>query len=223
MHFPYISVVVHLYYPEMLNEFSHYLDNVQKEVDGDVNEIITINDESYLKLVTDFRPQADVRIVPNSGSDIGPFMSVLNTACEGDIILKIHTNKKKKKRDGLIRPLCGTPYDVRECLNIMQNPTVGMIGSNLYTRSFSFKQLKLNVLTDELKHMLDIQADCNGFVPGTNFWVDSTAMYPLIPYIPDIIAKMPMKYAKCGTYAHAMERIFGNLVQSQGMKIQVRT
>lgn len=222
---PSIAVVAHLYYQDLLEEFHYYLDNLSHL--PRVRELITVNDPSLVKNITTRRPQAMVRCLENSGSDIGPFLTVLEEACQSDLILKIHTkkglhycgNKPERSaiiRHSMIRPLCGTRYDVDQCLGILEAPEVGMIGSNWCSGAAGNK-----TQLDDLRDRIGIAKSVRGFVAGTIFWIKSSILMPLIPHADYIISKLPGHYVRDGSYAHATERLLGNLVTQQGYLVRV--
>ncbi|CAK9047529.1 Putative serine/threonine-protein kinase nek3 [Durusdinium trenchii] len=88
----------------------------------------------------------------NRGADIGVFLQQLLLARElsldADLILKVHTKKRKAWRDLMIQPLCGSVEAVRGIIDqFMGDDTVGMIGpTNLtWKRVGPFNHVALNL------------------------------------------------------------------------------
>lgn len=96
-----ILVVVHVYYVEAIGEIIEYLKNLRKYHYDLVITTVQDRDVKWIrKMFTEFRPDVDIRVFPNNGFDIGPFISVLNeTELEKyDVILKLHSKRSFPKK-----------------------------------------------------------------------------------------------------------------------------
>lgn len=97
------AIVVHMYYPDLWEEFRDTLRRV--EVPFDLFVTLTWRGEETLALKKEVEadfPNAFVIAVPNQGRDILPFLTLLNAgALDGyRAVAKIHTKKSPHRADG---------------------------------------------------------------------------------------------------------------------------
>jgi hypothetical protein len=87
------AVVVHLYYEDQWPEFITYLANITR----DFKLFISLRPESrFADQIRKTFPNAEIRLFPNVGRDVAPFLAWLPELQSFDLVCKIHT----KRSDG---------------------------------------------------------------------------------------------------------------------------
>lgn len=231
------AVHLHIYYPNQWHELQKYMRNLQGcEFDlyitlaGDAQKLISEIKLSY--------PQAMVWQVENRGYDIGPFIDFLHhiNLDEYQYILKLHTKGEKSKNYTRLngcrfnnalwgRVLWDSMLSKKERLqtnlNILDiSAQVGMVGSKYcLTNSKQDYEKLLPAINHELQKLNISPVDELSFIAGSMFLVRAKCLKPLYAYhITDFA--LTDGDVKEGTLAHAIERIMGVLISTQGYSIR---
>lgn len=132
---PKIALLVHIFYDDLVDEIISYAKNISKDFDI----LITCVSSCYQTVSKKFNEEfpnhiIDIRVVPNKGRDIGPFLcNHVKTYQRYDYICKIHS-KKSLHADGinnwrgfLYTHLLGSPKQVQSILNAFEeDETLGI-------------------------------------------------------------------------------------------------
>lgn len=230
-----IAVCVHLYYIEMFQEISAYLDHFAK-VPYDLYFTMPRENKPFLPVLKSKYPEAKVIVCENIGFDIYPFLCFVNkiVLSDYDVVFKLHSKKNipiefsrngvdlsgTKWRDYMFRALLGTPERVQYILRIMErHPHVGMVcaeevlfqGAELLAQDIDLSRVEAAMLTCGLRSLRW------EYAAGSVFAVRSRLLAPLKrrgftaqefpPYFPRDWNGLP----------YCLERVFGCMVSAQGM------
>lgn len=218
-----IAIVAHCYYERGFGLLSPYLANVPK------NAVLYISTDTEAK--ADYlRAEAAVlgfagtcvRVLPNAGWDIGPFVAGFRDALlRHELILKVHvkmsTNTEshwvKIWRDLLYDSLMGSKSHVNGILRqLEENPRLGLLAPPTF-QAISEVSQKYNArnMKKILRHF-NFQLsprDAIDFPVGSMFWARQAALRPLLDIgldFRDFEKTDPSR--RDGTFAHAVERSF---------------
>jgi glycosyltransferase involved in cell wall biosynthesis len=232
-----ISVVCHLYYPEMLDEILAYLAHFQVQFDL----IITTTHEKHgliQQKILDKNPGYRVNIVDfeNRGRDIGPFVSVLSShLMEYDVICKIHTKSSihdinlKGWRKYLYDQLLGNSQIIETILNHFQNDSeLGMVWPLPFPYLASMgldkgwgppngREQNFSRAIKTFPEMEFINIDENiSFPIGSMFWFRPQSLRFIASKLLKVEDFEPETQQIDGTLAHAIERTLGIMVKKTG-------
>lgn len=239
-----VAVCVHLYHIDMLDQIRNYLNNIKFEYD--LYFSLTKNyPQSFLHNLKKTNPKTEIVFVKNIGMDIGGFLQVYKQMDKSyDLILKIHTKKGlgsdqvpslhlrrhglesalyrgQKWFDGLMNGVLNSPDHVDAVIRTFQeNPNCGMIAAKL-NNNFEINRNHINQVFQLLN--LSMSYEGKNFVGGTIFWVrnDIFKKHLTDNVIDKILELSPEGYVHEPSINHAMERIFGYLVQFENQKLLV--
>lgn len=227
-----IGLHIHVYYPELLPEIIDRLKVNQLRPDllisvtNDEARQIVIEQLSFYK-----DGSVDVRIVPNRGRDIGPFLTEFaeKITNEYDVIGHIHTKKTihnkpigKHWYKFILENLLGSQVPMADIIvgKIAEDSSIGMVFPD---DPNALGWSKNRPYGDELARQMGIGALPKHFVfpMGTMFWANASALKKIFDLkmqwtdYPD--EPLPID----GTILHAIERLFPFIVEASGKKIQL--
>ena len=228
-----IAVVVHIYYQELWPEIKLNLSKITSNYDLYVtlssDHIDSISDD-----ILDFKSNTTILFVPNKGADVGPFFTVLNFCMslnkKYDWVLKIHGKKslltghshgetwRKLNYSTLI------PSNFNKIFNELTVPSVGMVGLSKYLMSMSSRDLVLknNYNKENMEYFINrlkLKDSQLLFFAGTMFWIKYSILENTFKNNKITIDDFEEGHSKDGTKAHAMERIFANIVRHSNYKL----
>lgn len=240
-----IAVCVHIFYTDMIDSIFSYLNNLKRPYDLYVSLVKGFYDDKTVKKLQELNSDVKIVYVENIGVDIGGFFQILKIIDKKtDLILKIHTKKGigtietpsfSVKRlgltnaiknannwyNGLMRGVLGDSDKVERILTKFQNDEeCGMVGFKLYN-SYAINKMEIKKLLP-LFNLNESVFNYN-FIGGTMFWV----RYSLISkYFSDDVINQIYNNTKKGyvlepSIMHAVERIFGYVVENEQKKIMV--
>lgn len=229
-----IAAVVHLHYGELWPELASYL----RAIPGAPPVIVTLTaeDPQLAGMIREDFPRADVRVVPNRGYDIAPFVSLLNSGAldEYDLICKIH-GKKSVRRDGsasligeawraasLQSVLADAPRVIRR---FVEDRDLGLAGPGRFhmaetgfRRFLAMRRNRLEMIRLAGQMGLPWHRVPLDFYAGAMFWVRPAALRPLRELaLPT--DRFPAPGKRDGTLAHVVERLFNISVTQAGFTV----
>ena len=232
-----LAVHLHLYYLDMWTEIKGYLANIG-DYPYDLYVTMTEDNPEIEREIKKFKPDAKIWIVENRGYDIGPFIDFLHhiDLDKYDYILKIHTKSttrdvlthvnhfylknwewSKLLWDGVLK----TPERVKIIMELLADESVGMVGSwFLVTKTLKNTNQVTEACHSVMKKMGFEKPKKIAFIPGTMFWVKSKLMEPIKKNFQLADFEESGASGVDGSLAHAMERVFGCVVDSQGYQIK---
>lgn len=228
---PSVAVVCHLYYPEILAEFKHYLSNIPFAFDL---FITTDSEEKKKQIASDLsnwdKGAVEIRIAPNRGRDIAPkLLSCRDVYDQYEFFLHIHSKKSPHTdilagwRHYLLETLLGSERIVESIFEAFEkDPKLGMIAPEHFHPlrdsigwGWNFNAAKK--FSDQLgiKLSLDRKID---FPSGSMFWGRSAAIKPLLDM--HLTAEdFPTEDNQVdATLAHIIERLYFFICEKAGYR-----
>lgn len=229
---PKIAVCIHLYYTEQWNKISERIKYISEPFDLYVtctpDKLNSVTSQIHILF-----PQATIVAVENGGMDVLPFLTINHDYALWTYaaVLKLHTKNTKTDDDSIFGNLC---YEsLLPCSQTIQaiahslehDPDVGMIGPEPLYRSAQSLMYVNGTKVQEALTVLNIGPSSGdwGFFAGTMFWVRGGLLHSLAKNFSMIkeqalLDATVVKSGGDGTWAHAMERVFGLLAPSKSMK-----
>ncbi|MDN7655009.1 glycosyltransferase [Burkholderia multivorans] len=212
-----IAVQLHIYHPDRVSECIQYLRNIHFDFDLFVSTSLDAKNEA-LKLINDVYPHARIFQYPNTGADIAPFLELISTFKNYQLVLKIHTKRDvgiwgDAWRRGLLVPLLGSPKLVNEIVERfrLEDDLVMACSADFYKHgarnSIPASLERLKFIAQELG-MSDHQSKDWAFVAGTMFWVRPQIYLELARYMCDS-AGYSAEFSRDGAIEHGLERALG--------------
>lgn len=222
-------VVVHAWYPDVLEEITRALND-----SGIDWEIVVTTSAAQADAVRDVLGRCKMLsrlvIFENRGRDILPFLQVANQLVDSghDVVLKLHTKRSPHRQDGDAwrKDLIGKLVSGHRAKTILsafdRRPELGMVGPEGHILALS-EHLGANARSiDYLVSrtgigMPDVEKD--NFVSGSMFWVRLQALRPLLDaHLGDFEFETENGQID-GTLAHAVERLVSLCVRDSSMEI----
>ena len=222
------AVVIHVHYPEMLEDIIKKLSNIEGGYDL---YITTSRPEAMIAdKVFDLVPDARILTLINKGRDIGAFIELFRMIYYLDYrhLLKIHTKKSPHRidgnlwRDDMLTKLIGKE-SAREAQRILgKKNDIGIIGPQGHIVGHEFYWGSNRENTYNLAKQLGIRNPEEkpfSFVAGSMFWVrPSTFEFLLrLPINIDDFEDEPLP--PDGTLAHALERLICLVADINGCRV----
>jgi lipopolysaccharide biosynthesis protein len=229
-----LAVVIHLFYPNMMNAFSERLKNINIPFDLYVS-VPSQYTAIRIEKISQYHKNTNVVVVPNRGRDVLPFLTIANrirTLNNYEYVLKLHTKKSLHRGDGnnwLVSLLDSLlPKDISKIINTLSKSDTGVIGPNEHLVSLSRhigsndKNVKalLKKISTKKKYKKDyvLNKEKSPFFGGTMFWVRMEFLDPLLN-----LYLLPSDFQveegqTDGTTAHAIERLFGKVLHDANGK-----
>ncbi|OIQ90350.1 rhamnan synthesis protein F [mine drainage metagenome] len=226
------AILVHAFYEDVWQSIADRIATIKTPVDLYVTVPESGEFDTIAAVIVMRFPAAHVLRVPNRGRDVAPFLTAMEAfdLYRYDTVLKLHTKRSRHLlHDGarwandLFRSLIGDEATVDAALRIFrQFPAIGMIYPNFVKTPISTELIpNLKWLDLLLPRIGREQRDVAGweFAAGTMFWFRGAAMKPLRELRITIDDFEPENGQINGTLAHALERIFPQLIYRSGQLI----
>lgn len=178
-----VAVVVHVFYPEIWDEVTNYLENIEEGFDLYVSLIQGKSDhiEQYIK---HRYPESHVLVFPNHGRDVFPFTEFLKAGVlDGyQLVCKIHTKRSLHRVDGdawrrqLYDGLLGSAQLVSNiCNHMRRDPDVGMVVPDGYIYNAEYMGSNADALL-ALMDRVGLKSNIQDLVfpAGNMFWASAT-------------------------------------------------
>lgn len=232
-----IGVVVHLHYTDVWCDIEESLRHIPRSF----GLIVTLTETNSVleDAIRNAFPYVDIRIVPNCGRDVRPFIALLEEGSldKFDIVCKLHG--KKSVRDGrttalgdrwrrsALYDLVSGPGRLAEALTRFENdPDLGMLGPErlrIPNDRFSLHDAWSGNRGQTLRiaERLNLPAaDKLDFFAGTMFWLRPAALSPLRGAgLGDPETYAPEAGQTDGAVEHAIERLFATSARAAGFTL----
>lgn len=232
-----LAVIIHLYHIEMWPVIIDRLSFIEERFDihislqeKDAN--FDFSESEQLKVAIKIHKY----IVPNRGRDVLPFVMIIQKISDWgyDRILKIHSKKTKHYSNGeewmiqLLKGLLPDKAMVNSINRILDQNNTGLIGPSQHIVSLSrhmgankeqlFYLLQKSFGDERAKDIMNNKS-LYPFVGGTMFWCRMDTLKPLLELnlLPDDFQSEHGQLD--GTLAHALERFFGVISQSNNKQL----
>ncbi len=234
-----IAVHLHLFYPEMLDEFCAYLRNIPAPFALFVSVPVgTANTDAISASIRKQTPDVAklvIRPCANRGRDVAPFLVDFGKELLGyDLLLHLHTKRSDHNpglarwKDYLLHYTLGNRNVVASILNDFQSdkslgaffPPYIPMWERLPSWGYNNQPNVMRLLA-----RLGLQftrEKCPDFAAGSFFWARSAALRPLLEghIKTEDFETEPTK--PDGTTAHAIERLFGIVPKALGFRTAMR-
>lgn len=222
-----ICVVVHAYYPELLDEILALLTSWQPPY----RLILTTapdTERAVRARLVNFGHDVECRVYENRGRDILPFLRVANELADSgeQLVLKLHTKRSLHRVDGdgwrrdLLAKLIGAESEQRCHAAFAAFPRLGMIAphGHIFALRFYWSTNRENVhyLCRRLG-IAEADPEREVFTAGSMFWARLDALRPLLDLHLDEAEFEAERGQVDGTMAHAVERVMTLAVKQSGM------
>lgn len=230
-----IAVHIHMFYLDLVQEFVTHLNNIPFSFDLYIS---TVTEKAMQDCCDAFRnikylEKLDIRVVPNRGRDIAPFVVTFGDILKGyDYVSHIHTKKSlynDGKTDGwreyLLNNLFGSEYRLRQIFSVfLREPEIGLIYPQNYLRLpyAANTWLANRGQAQAWGKRLGIHQIPEGyfdFPAGSMFWARTSAIRSLFDTGIKIDDFPQERGQTDGTLAHTMERMLGALPVANGYDI----
>jgi lipopolysaccharide biosynthesis protein len=226
-----IAVIVHLFYEDVFDEISGYIDKIPNGADL----FFSVRRENFhnisAKILERF-PDAIVVAFVNRGRDVLPFLHIMrlirNWGYTG--ICKIHSKRSKHRDDGdvwrrdLLNKLLGDPALIVDCLTRLREGRIGVLapaGHLLDGATYwGSNAAKVTALAVRMGCPPEWTQNKFCFPAGTMFWCTPDAMFPLLQLdlaTEDFEFELGQVDA---TTAHAFERLVYFSARLAGLSIE---
>jgi len=237
-----IALHIHAYYPEMVDDMRHRL-MVNKIRPALFISVRNEQDKEKMKEIFEDYPAAlDIRIVPNRGRDIGPFLSEFGQELINhyDIIGHIHTKKSIHLKDRasfsrwiefLMTHLLGDGKNLATADTIIEkmvasrkeNPKENNkpIGFVFPDEKMAISWVKNRKIAEKIAGRLGVNnlPDFINFSLGNMFWISKEVLKPFVDLQLTWEDYPPEPLANDGTILHAIERLFAVVAEDRGFNI----
>jgi len=227
-----LAIVLHLYYPEMLDVFYEKLKKINVPFDVYVS-VPQHYADIQIKRISNYHKNTNVVVVPNRGRDVLPFLTIMSRVKmlnNYEFVLKLHTKKSKHRTDGdrwftdLLDQMI--PDNTTDIIKVLSQPATGIIGPDGHVVSLSRHMggnrdtiIKLlGMITEKsYEEVVDNEAEYP-FIGSTMFWCRVDYLDPLLSafFTPSDFQSENGQIDN--TTAHAIERILGKILHKIGKR-----
>ena len=221
-----ICVVVHAFYPDLLDEMLSRLAKWSMPIRMVVTTCAE-REAEVLEALKKWDMDADCRIFENRGRDILPFLHVANELADAGetLVVKLHTKRSPHRGDGdvwrrdlldkLIQPQ--NAKQIEEAFR--EEPQLGMVGPEGHILPISFywgsNEAKVQYLC-RIMGVGEVDPAVGVFSAGSMFWIRIDALRPLLDIYLDEAAFEEECGQLDGTMAHAIERCLAPMIRDSG-------
>ena len=233
---PPLAILLHVYYPELWREMVAYIRNIPESLYRlHVNVVETNCTHQFLSGIRSDFPTADVTIGRNVGRDIGGHCQLLRRVdlSSFKFFLLMHTKKSPHLGEGgahlwrrrLLMPLVGNAQTVVDNLALFDDESIGQIGAR------RCRDTKLDNNEDKHRQLLaklgiDAGSEPSEFVSGTMMFLRREVVQRVFEAIKDTPFEngddKPLAFHLDAQWAHAVERLFGDVVRDMGYRTEWR-
>ena len=214
-----IAVVFHVYHTEHIAECIEHL----KKIEHPFHLYITTSyspSDTALKAISEIFEDTVILQYPNVGKDVAPFLELLSTLLNYDVVCKIHTKRDVPPtgpiwREHSLRCLLGNTENINEIIRAsFGEQGIKLIGPKAFYKS-GRKSIpetldKIAWTVQEMGLSEELSQENWGYFAGTMFWVKPRILLGLSRYFCDH-ALYSSVYMVDGQFEHAIERLIGFL------------
>lgn len=223
-----IAVVLHYYYPELLDEICIRLASIIEPFDLFVTTPLEGEVSGLIDRCGSFPQAIAVFISENKGRDIAPFIALFRSGLLNpyNAILKIHTKRSTYSTEGeawrkkIFDELLGSSRIIKSALYLFQNENIGIIGPHNYylthPQFWGADKEKARILLGDMEIKFLNEEIPLGFFAGSMFWFNPSAFLGLHDIKNENLRFEEENGQQDGTLAHSFERIFCIVARSAG-------
>lgn len=225
-----IAVMFHVYHADVIPVCMEYLKNINFEFDIFVSTSLNKDDKSLDILRKTYR---NVRIFnyPNVGSDIAPFLELMSTFKNYELVLKIHTKRDVAPwgdawRRGLINPILGSETLIDDLIDHFRtNEKLVMACSAEFYKHGNKNSIqetydRVHQLSKDFSVSKYIDKDW-AFVAGSMFWIRPRVLLSMARSMCESEG-YSVSFQRDGAIEHGLERLLGLILwQDESNQIAV--
>lgn len=233
-----ICVFLHLFYQDMLDEMLDYTSNLSSDKEIEYDLLVTMPEirEEIAKRIYEFKDDAKIVKVANRGYDVAPFLQALKQIdlSKYDYIIKLHSKRTLKQpaylptcrlkgeewRQKLLEFMSSPNHFAKTLKRFEKNPHIGMISSAELIVKNGKEDRTATQKAAKIIRGMGLPLKEQKFVAGTMFMARARLfrLFQILPYdTADFEEFNPTHQG--GSLAHALERVLGIMIYSQGYKI----
>ena len=212
------ALVAHLHYEDTWPELKSAIATLP-----DVDVFVTVTNVDLARTIAAEMPSAIVELVDNRGRDVRPFILTMQRIAHLGYraVCKVHGKKSVYRVDGdnLRHQLFGSLINKDLMIRFDENDRLGLVATASAIVAHDTRNMRDNQeLVDEISLEIGIPFVNGRFAAGTMFWVDPRAITPILRLnINDFDIERGLAD---GTRAHAIERLFCNVCETQGFEVE---
>lgn len=229
------AIFLHIFYAHLWDEIMDRLKKAPFEFNLYVNLVEGHSD--HINVMKDF-PSAKVNISPNQGMDIGGQLRTLNYwmthGANEEFLIFIHSkgnsesfqDKVKEQETTVLRNLLMSiisPDKIHSIEEAFSDKSTGMVGIEEWNLNPSTRHgdpIDFCEYYCELLMLNNFTNKSFGFIGGTMFWVKSEIYRKVFSNVDIVKLVVDLPAYSTGGKIHALERILGYIVLSEGYKIK---
>lgn len=212
------AIVAHLHYSDTWPELRGAIAKL-----NNVDVYVTVTNVDLAQTIAADMPSAIVELVDNRGRDVRPFLMTMQRISHMGYraVCKVHGKKSVYRTDGdsLRQQLFSTLINAELMTRFDENDRLGLIAMASSMIKHNNRNMRDNqTLIDDLSLEMGIPFVRDRFAGGTMFWVDPRAIEPILKLrVNDFDIERGLAD---GTRAHAIERLFCNVCETQGYEVE---
>jgi len=232
-----IAIVVHLFYTESWESIGQKISLITA-FPFDIFVSLPKHNLSFRSEILKIFPSAYVYEAPNRGRDVLPFMAIAEVLYDIGYrhVLKLHSKKSTHRTDGsewmndILDSL--VPNDItaqQEIIGILRQKNTAIVGPkgqyislkvNFEANGAHMTRVMTVLYSRNFAHrILQLERGNFGFFAGTMFWVNLSAIKPLISISKRLVQFESENGQIDATFAHAIERLLCVVPESEKMAI----
>jgi hypothetical protein len=225
---PSVGVFCHIFYPGLSEEIRCHVDNIPVSFDLFISTDSLAKKSEIEGVFRDCKcKNLDVRVMPNIGRDIGPFLvGFREEILKYEILLHIHSKQSPHNselagwRKYAFEHLIGTTDTIASNILALTETNLGMIYPDhlrpvrkSLNFGYDFEQMKEILARADVEITKDVVLE---FPSGSMFWAKSAALSKILDLDLQYNDFPPEGGQVDGTLAHAIERSFLYFVEKSG-------
>ncbi|WP_170334011.1 glycoside hydrolase family 99-like domain-containing protein [Ruegeria arenilitoris] len=214
------AIVAHVHYSDTWPELKELIDTLPQ---GAVDVYVTTTSLEAALIVSRSMPEAHVELVDNRGRDVRPFLITAKRIAHLNYraVCKVHGKKSVYRVDGdkIRKSTLSALINKSAIKKFEADPKLGMLATKQSVHKHESVNMRHNRATvKELAREIGLEYRDGQFIAGTMFWITPKAVEPLLKLnINDFDVERGLAD---GTLAHAVERVFVNLVEKSGYRLE---
>jgi lipopolysaccharide biosynthesis protein len=226
-----IAVIVHCFYPDLLNEILDYISHIPY---SHRLYISTDTDEKRDIIAATLKARGiengEIRVALNRGRDIAPnSITFRDIYSDCDYFLHLHSKRSAHGGEGrgdrwrkqLLSSLLGSAEMIRSLFAILKDPRVGLVFPDPFDPTIaSLRWSKNYEVSLALANRLGIRIfkeNCPEYPSGSMFWGKASIVRPILDLNLQFDDFPPEKGQLDGQLQHALERMIVPVAHAQGL------
>lgn len=229
-----LAVACHIFYLNLWNELVEQIAQIPYPFDLYVTVTEQPGAPELAEDISQDFPTAWVKLVPNHGRDIYPFVALVNSGLieRYPVVCKLHTKRSPHRHDGdswrreLVRGILGSPANVSAILRAFaDDDSLGLVvaDGHLYSGPKWWDGNMARCQELARRSGIEIARDTAPFAGGSIFWVRGSVLRRVRELDLRATSFERETGALDGTTAHAVERLFSVFAMAEGLRVVERS